>query len=1566
MLKKVVETLTIYKHDLPWAQRLLNVLLRGTTTLAVIPVAISVVLAIAQWHAPSSPTYSYPWLFACSLLFFAAVSGLARYSQREPSVRLISQTINMLLATVIVFITLVVPPGFLATGPALMLYALPITAAALLLTPDASLVWAAIAAVAFLVRTQVIHTIPSVVIDPIAIVGDIAFLLLAALLGRVLGHWSLETRQQLRQQIQQGRAGVEIGRAISAALEPSSLIQQAVQLIQNAFNYYHVGLFTLSPGDETAVLVDAAGDVASDIKERSIPVPLTGTAVVAVAVAQKRRQMVVTWRESVDTHGRPIKFTYERLPSRMELAIPLQVGERVLGALDIHSTGFDPFSEEDIHTLEGLAGLIANALESVHLLDDAQQRHQELETIHVQTERRARYLEATAELARAISSLFNRQELLDRAVDLVSKSLGQYHAGIFLLDEKGEWAVLTAANSEGGQRMLARGHRLRVGEQGFVGRATHTGQPYIGLDVGEDAVHFANPDLPHTRSEIALPLKVGGRVIGALDVQSVHEAAFGEDDIAVLQVLADQIAIAIENSRLFQETQKALEEVEGIQRSYVAQQWERLSRQRTDLGAEYRNLGIPSLETVWTPEMKMALEQEAPVVLPDSSTATWDGNGRDGAEANPALLSLDARSALAIPIKWRDEIIGILNLQEVNEQRNWTQEEIEIAAAVADQLALALENARLFEETQRRAAQLATASEVARESTSILDVNQLLNETVVLISEQFGFYHAGVFLLDERNEYAVLHAASSEGGRRMLARGHELRVGRVGIVGHVAATGEPRVALDVGQDATHFANPDLPDTRSEMGLPLKVREQVIGVLDVQSTEEAAFSDEDVEVLQTLADQLAGAIANARLFQEVRADATRRALINEVQQAAAASLDPDGLLHRAGEVISRRLERPSAVFIWESEERNLRPVAVHDRLGDDVPLVENLRVTRVMNPSLFSKVVDQHDISVLDTPIQYWSQPDATPAGQIGIQVGMYVPLVVRGQVLGVLAIAQPDGVSPEEHDFIEIIGTNLSVALESARLYQEAVETAEQLQEMDRLKNQFLANMSHELRTPLNSIIGFSRVILKGIDGPLTDMQRTDLEAVYNSGQNLLELINGILDIAKIQAGKMELSFEDTDLREVVKVVMSMVIALVKDKPIELQQSIPEELPIIRADPRRVRQILVNLVGNAAKFTDEGFIRVEVQATPTELIIEVSDSGTGIPEDKLGNIFDEFTQVDGSSTRAVGGTGLGLAITKHFVDMHGGRIWVESAVDMGSVFYVALPIKGPPEEVEEAAEGPVEAAADKVGRVSEEQGVQARERPAPGQKTVLCVDDDEGVIMLFRRYLSKQGYQIIGLTDSTVAVEKAQQIKPFAITLDVMMPEKDGWQVIQELKSNPETRDIPVIMCSIVADQDHGVSLGASDYLIKPIMEQELIAALERLDRKDQDHHRVLIVDDQSEDRSLLRRMIESQDGYEVMEAAGGQEAIDLVEKVRPSIIILDLMMPDVNGFAVLESVKANKATRSIPIIVVTAKTLTQEERNVLNKGVQSLLQKGLFGQEELLADVSAALNWIAVNDVDG
>jgi signal transduction histidine kinase/DNA-binding response OmpR family regulator/putative methionine-R-sulfoxide reductase with GAF domain len=869
--------------------------------------------------------------------------------------------------------------------------------------------------------------------------------------------------------------------------------------------------------------------------------------------------------------------------------------------------------------------------------------------------------------------------------------------------------------------------------------------------------------------------------------------------------------------------------------------------------------------------------------------------------------------------------------------------------AIASQTAIALQNANLFEETQRRATQLAASAEVARDTTAILDVNQLLDETVHLISEQFGFYHAGVFLVDEQDEWAVLRAASSAGGQRMLERNHRLKIGEVGIVGYVAATGEPRIALDVGKDAMHFANPDLPNTHSEMGLPLRARERIIGVLDVQSTKKAAFSEDDVAVLQTLADQLATAIENANLFQRVREDANRRALINEVNQAAASSLEIKELLGRAGEAISRQLEMPCVIFEWDAATETLKPVTIRDSATTDVTPLEPAPITAEMDPTMFH-AIRTRQLQVLSDVTANVRGAAAQLARQLDLLDAAYIPLMSREQILGLLALGRHRGhpaLDEGELSFLEVIATNLGVALENAQLYQGAVETAERLAEVDRLKTQFLANMSHELRTPLNSIIGFSRVILKEIDGPLTDMQRTDLQTIYDSGQHLLALINNLLEVAKIEAGKMEIVFEDVDLQPIIASVMSTAIALVKDKLVNLQQSIPEDLPIVRGDARRIRQVLINLVGNAAKFTEEGFVRVKAEVNPTEVTISVADSGIGVPEDKLETIFEAFTQVDSSTTRRAGGTGLGLSICRSYIEMHGGRLWVESTVDVGSTFYFTLPIGGPPlpeKEQEEAEEVPAP------------EEIPVEERPAEeASRLVLCVEDDEGVITLFRRYLGKQGYQVVGLTDPTRVVEEAKRIRPYAITLDVVMPARDGWQVIQDLKDDAETRHIPVIMCTIVAEKGHGISLGAADYLVKPIIEQDLLAALDRLDRE-AGRHLVLLVDDQAEHRALLRRMIENQDGYEVMEASGGQEAIAMLRSIRPQILLLDLMMPGMDGFAVLEAVKADEKTRSIPIIVVTAKELTDEDRQRLNHNIEALIQKGVLGEKELLEDVAVAL----------
>lgn len=971
-------------------------------------------------------------------------------------------------------------------------------------------------------------------------------------------------------------------------------------------------------------------------------------------------------------------------------------------------------------------------------------------------ERRAVQLETAAHVARDAAAIRDVEQLLDETVHLISDKFGFYHAGIFLLDDTGEFAILEAASSEGGQNMLARRHKLKVGEVGIVGYVAGSGEPRIALDVGDDAVYFDNPDMPQTRSEIALPLEVRGEIIGVLDVQSVEAQAFDDEDISILRTMADQLALAIENAHLLEESRRAVQELKITQDEYTRTAWEGLE---TIPAFEYNRIAVTPVSPDLPPDLE---EIEETLKTGQVIARTEPDNGN---------------ASLAAPLRLRDQIIGAITLEETDEARVWTEEEIDLVKTVGEQVALALENARLFQETQD------------------------------------------------------------------LAR-------------------------------------------------------------------------------------------------------RRALINEVLQAASTSLHPEDLLHESSETISRRLQIPSAMFLWEGEQNTLRPVAMHAPDGSDVHWPEGEQgITREMDPAIFEAIEAQEAI-LLENPEGELRGVTAALAQQLNIRSSIYTPMVARGKVLGAMQISRVEGqppISSQEMTFADIIAANLSVGLENARLYQEALDTAERLKEVDQIKTQFLANMSHELRTPLNSIIGFSRVILKGIDGPLTDQQQEDLNAIYNSGQHLLGLINDILDISKIEAGKMELAFETVDLNELISGVLSTAIALVKDKPIKLQQSVPDNLPEIKADARRVRQVVLNLVSNAAKFTEEGFIHVQAEAGPEEVTISVADSGPGIPPDRLEDIFEPFTQADSTPSRKHGGTGLGLTISNSFVELHGGRMWVESEVDVGSTFYFTLPIEGPTEEEEispdQEAEFP-EADEDKLGN------------------TVLCVDDDEGVVTLFRRYLRKRGYKVIGLTDATRVLEEAKRINPYAITLDVMMPEKDGWQIIKELKSDPETSHIPIVMCTIISEEEKGMSLGAADYLVKPILEQDLLTALDRLNQE-AGRHQVLVVDDQRKDRELLRRIIESQEGYEVVEAKNGQEAIAFIRHTRPHIIILDLMMPGVDGFAVLEAVKADKATRSIPIIVVTAKDLTDEEKQMLNNRTETLVEKGVLEKEELLADVAAALRKI-------
>jgi signal transduction histidine kinase/DNA-binding response OmpR family regulator len=512
-------------------------------------------------------------------------------------------------------------------------------------------------------------------------------------------------------------------------------------------------------------------------------------------------------------------------------------------------------------------------------------------------------------------------------------------------------------------------------------------------------------------------------------------------------------------------------------------------------------------------------------------------------------------------------------------------------------------------------------------------------------------------------------------------------------------------------------------------------------------------------------------------------------------------------------------------------------------------------------------------------------------------------------------------------------------AEQQARRAEEARVAAEHA---NLLKSQFLANMSHELRTPLNSIINFTRILIAGVRGPVNEEQIDYLNRVRQSGEHLLGLINDILDLSKIEAGRLELHREPLLPAELVQSVVETAVGLIKGKPIELRKDVAPGLPPIVADRTRVRQILLNLISNAAKFTESGTITVQVSRTDTEMIFSVTDTGIGIAPEDHQAVFEEFRQVDGNSDRHYEGTGLGLSICRRLIQLHGGRIWLESTLGAGSTFWFSLPY---------------------VMAESAEPAVMTYTSPAETSvATVLVIDDDPSAIEIIATYLERDRYRVYGVSDSRRVVSEALRIQPAAIILDVLMPHKDGWEVLRELKADPLLRSIPILLYTIVEEQKLGFYLGASAYLVKPVDEVQLRETVNRLVSNDAT---IMVIDDDPNALEIVTQQLQQAGGYTVVTADGGQVGLDRIATTPPDLIILDLMMPEVDGFAVLDRLDRDPQTRTIPVVVLTAKDLTEQDRDYLSKRVNGLLMKGLTTHQQLLDKVSSLLESITARDGD-
>jgi len=490
----------------------------------------------------------------------------------------------------------------------------------------------------------------------------------------------------------------------------------------------------------------------------------------------------------------------------------------------------------------------------------------------------------------------------------------------------------------------------------------------------------------------------------------------------------------------------------------------------------------------------------------------------------------------------------------------------------------------------------------------------------------------------------------------------------------------------------------------------------------------------------------------------------------------------------------------------------------------------------------------------------------------------------------------------------------------------------------NKAKSNFLANMSHELRTPLNAIIGYSEMLQELAEDDGHDDYLADLKKIHSAGKHLLELINDVLDISKIEAGKMDLYLEDFSADQLLEEVQAVIAPLAQKNSNELIiDSGGGELGKIHADATKTRQSLLNLLSNACKFTHDGKVTVRARRDATWMTFEIVDSGIGMTTEQMNKLFRAFQQADSSTTRKFGGTGLGLAISRHFCRMMNGDITVASEVGQGTVFTMRIPVNVVPRAAETPAAGNAEASSD----------IAAEALPTTAA-VVLVIDDDPVIGDLLRRTLAKDGFRVAYARSGEEGLHLARQLRPDAITLDVMMPGMDGWEVMTQLKSDPLLHDIPVIMLTIVDDKKTGFALGATEYLTKPFDRERLSTLLGRVS-PERTSRVALVVDDEPDNRTILRRTLEGE-GWTVMEAENGRDALEKIEERRPEMIFLDLMMPEMDGFEFVERLRSNELTQSIPVLVVTARDITPQDRQRLSGSVQNILQKASVSPEELVA----------------